>query len=125
MRSSHRASNPVPLPGPPDPPGKAPDPHDEGDFEVPDTRSLLDEFMPKLSQSVDEDYKNLSALLKTLPDPSVHTVPIAIPVAEAREKGLIPKAEEWRASWQVLLYHWHSCIDILSTIINDLVGRDV
>ena len=35
----------VPLPGPPDPPDMAPDPHDEGDFEGPDTRSLMDEFM--------------------------------------------------------------------------------
>ena len=49
--------------------------------------------MAKLSHSVDDDYKNLSALLKTLPDPSVHTGPIPIPVAEAREKGLIPKAD--------------------------------
>ena len=73
---------------------------------------------------MDDGYKKLSALLKTLPDPSVHTGPIAIPVAEAREKGLIPKtADEWRANWRVLLYH--SCIDILSTQINDLVGRDV
>ncbi len=35
----------VPLPGPPDPPDMAPDPHDEGDFKGPDTRSLIDEFM--------------------------------------------------------------------------------
>jgi len=32
-------------------------------------------------------------LLATLPDPSVYTGPLAIPVAEAREKGLIPKAD--------------------------------
>ena len=42
FRGSHRAGNPVPLPGPPDPPGTAPDPHDERDFEVPNTCSLLD-----------------------------------------------------------------------------------
>ena len=92
FRGSHSAGNPVPLPVPPDPPGTAPDPHDEEDFEGPDTRSLMDGFMAKLSQSVDDDYKNLSALLKTLPYPSVHTGPIAIPVAEACEKGLNPKA---------------------------------
>ena len=75
------------------PPDMAPDPHDDGDFEGPDTRSLLDEFMAKMSQSVNNDYKNLHALLETLPDPSVDTGPVAIPVAEAREKGLIPKID--------------------------------
>ena len=45
FRGSHRAGDSVPLPGPPDPPDMAPDPHDEGDFEGPDTRSLMDEFM--------------------------------------------------------------------------------
>ena len=56
FRGSRRAGNPVPLPGHPDPPSTAPDPHDEWDFEVPDTRSLLDAFMAKLLQSVDDDY---------------------------------------------------------------------
>ena len=93
FRGSHRAGDSVPLPGPPDPPDMAPDPHDDGDFEGPDTRSLLDEFMAKMAQSVNDDYKNLHALLATLPDPSVDTGPVAIPVAEAREKGLIPKAD--------------------------------
>ena len=93
FRGSHRAGDSVPLPGPPDPPDMAPDPHDEGDFEGPDTRSLLGEFMAKMAQSVNDDYKNLHALLATLPDPSVDTGPVAIPVAEAREKGLIPKAD--------------------------------
>ena len=51
----------------------APDPHDEGDFECPDTRSLMDEFMAKMAQSVNDDYKNLHALLATLPHPSVDT----------------------------------------------------
>ena len=45
FRGSHQAGDSVPLPGPPDPPDMAPDPHDEGDFEGPDTRSLMDEFM--------------------------------------------------------------------------------
>ena len=93
FRGSHRAGDSVPLPGPPHPPDMAPDPHDDGDFEGPDTRSLLDEFMAKMSQSVNNDYKNLHALLETLPDPSVDTGPVAIPVAEAREKGLIPKID--------------------------------
>ena len=53
----------------------------------------MDEFMAKMAQSVNNEYKNLHALLATLPDPSVYTGPLAIPVAEAREKGLIPKAD--------------------------------
>jgi len=68
----------VPLPGPPDPPDMAPYPHDEGDFEGPDTCSLMDEFMAKMAQSVNDEYKNLHALLATLPDPSVDTGPVAI-----------------------------------------------
>ena len=30
FRGSHRAGDSVPLPGPPDPPDMAPDPHDDG-----------------------------------------------------------------------------------------------
>ena len=93
FRGSHRAGDSVPLPGPPDPPDMAPDPHDDGDCEGTDTRSLLDEFMAMMTQSVNDDYKNLHALLATLPDPSVDTGPVAIPVAEAREKGLILMAD--------------------------------
>ena len=78
FRGSHRAGDSVPLPGPPHPPDMAPDPHDDGDFEG------MYEFMAKMLQSVNDDYKNLHALLATLPDPSVDTGPVAIPVAEAR-----------------------------------------
>ena len=35
----------------------------------------------------------------------------------------VSQTDEWRANRRVRLYH--SCIDILSTKINDLVGRDV
>ena len=56
----------------------APDPHDEGDFKGPDTHSLMHEFMAKMAQSVNDEYKNLHALLATLPDPSVNTGPVAI-----------------------------------------------
>ncbi len=81
----HLAGNPAPLPGPPDPSETAPDPHDEGDFEAPDTRSLLDEFMAKLSKSVDDEYRPLSALLDSLPDPSGYSGASAIPVPDARD----------------------------------------
>ena len=68
FRGSHRAGDSVPLPGPPHPPDMAPpdmapDPHDDGDFEGPDTRSLLDEFMAKMSQSVNDDYKSVAVSL--------------------------------------------------------------
>ena len=38
----------------------------------------MDEFMAKMAQSVNNEYKNLHALLATLPDPSVDTGPVAI-----------------------------------------------
>ena len=62
IRGSHRAVNPAsaPLPGRPDPPDTVPDLRDERDFEVPDTRSLLDEFLSKMSKSVDDEYRTLS-----------------------------------------------------------------
>ena len=40
FRGSHRAGDSVPLPGPPHPPDMAPDPHDDGDFEGPDTQDV-------------------------------------------------------------------------------------
>ena len=51
FRGSHRAGDSVPLPSPPD---MAPYPHDDGDFEGPCTRSLLDEFMAKMAQSLSQ-----------------------------------------------------------------------
>ena len=48
FRCSHQAGDSVPLPGPPDPPDMAPDPHDEEDFEGNNTSSLMDEFMSKI-----------------------------------------------------------------------------
>ncbi len=65
--SLHSTVNPAPLPGYPDLPDTAPDPEDERDYEVPDTRSLLDEFHAKMSRSVDNEYMPLFALLKTIP----------------------------------------------------------
>ena len=42
---SHRAGDSVPLPGPPDPPDMAPDPHDEEDFEGPTVQILVPSWM--------------------------------------------------------------------------------
>ena len=44
FRGSHRAGDSVPLPDPPDPLDMAPDPHDELDFEGPDTRASITEY---------------------------------------------------------------------------------
>ncbi len=49
FRGLHRAGNPAP----PDPPETVPDLCYERDFGVSDTRSLLDEFLSKMSKSVD------------------------------------------------------------------------
>ena len=38
----------------------------------------MHEFMAKMAQSVNDEYKNLRALLATLPDPSVDTGPVTI-----------------------------------------------
>ena len=108
FRGSHRAGDSVPLSGPPNPPDMAPDPHDEGDFEGPDTRSLLDEFMAKMTQSV-ASKAYAWRLLGMMPAIS--------------KTATVSQTDEWRANHRVRLYH--SCIDILSTRINDLVGRDV
>ena len=95
FRGSHRVVNPAsaPLPGPPDPPDTVPDLCDERSFDVPETRSLLDEFLSKMSKSVDDEYRTLSDLLATIPNPSGYARVSALSVSEAREKGLIPKAD--------------------------------
>jgi hypothetical protein len=91
FRGLHRACNPAP--GLPDPPDTVPDLCYERDFEVPDTRSVLDEFLSKMSKSGDDEYRTLSDLLATIPNPRGYARAIALSVSEAREKGLIPKAD--------------------------------
>jgi hypothetical protein len=92
---SHCVFNPAsaPLPGPPDPPDTVPDLCYERDFDVPDTRSLLDEFLSKMSKSVDDEYRTLSDLLATIPDPSGYARASALTVSDARENGLMPKPD--------------------------------
>ena len=74
-----------------------PDPDDTADFELPDQQTLIDAFTAGLSKESQHDFRSLSALLATLPDPSPsssHAPVEAIPVAEARERGLIPEASD-------------------------------
>ncbi len=60
---------------------------------------LIDAFTAGLSKESQHDFQvcSLSALLATLPDPSTslsHGHVEAIPVAEARERSLIPEASD-------------------------------
>ena len=67
-----------------------PDPVDDADFELPDGNTLVEAFMAGLAKEVDNDYKGLSKLLASLPDPSAsHSQPEALSYSEARSKGLV------------------------------------
>jgi hypothetical protein len=67
-------------------------------------QSLIDAFMDGLCKESQHDFRRLSTLLASLPDPSlshgqVMTVPVTgqvmvMPVTEARERGLIPEASD-------------------------------
>ena len=46
-----------------------PDPDDTADFELPDQQTLIDAFTAGLSKESQHDFRSLSALLATLPDP--------------------------------------------------------
>jgi hypothetical protein len=71
-----------------------PDPHDEADFDVPNTQSVLETFMSKLSKQTDDEYRSLSVLLDSLPDPSSSNNVNAITAAAAKEMGVIPEADD-------------------------------
>jgi hypothetical protein len=72
-----------------------PDPYDAADFDLPDQQALIDAFMAGLSKESQYDFRGLSALLATLPDPSLsHGLVEALSVTEAREKSLIPQASD-------------------------------
>ena len=92
--SGFHDDHPAQLSGPPVPPETTPDPHDEMDFDVPDTRFLLDEFMAKLSKSVDDEYRTatLSAIFETLRVLAGYPKASAIAVPDDRDKRLISKA---------------------------------
>ena len=71
------------------------DPNDDEDFELPDQQALFDAFMDGLSKESDTDFRGLSSLLATLPDPSLsHAEVEAMSITDARELGLIPEASD-------------------------------
>ena len=77
------------------PDGHLPDPDDTADFDLPDQQALIDAFTAGLCKESQHDFRSLSTLLATLPDPSTNHGPVeAIPVTEARVRGLIPEASE-------------------------------
>jgi hypothetical protein len=84
---------------PPTPPSDAlednvPDVHDEADFDIPNTQAVLERFMSNMSKLANDEYMPLSDLLDSLPDPSIYTTNKSITAAAAREKGVIPEADE-------------------------------
>ena len=85
FRGSHRPTAP-PSYGTSD---NVPDPHDEADFDIPDTQSVLETFMSKLSKQTEQQYRSLSALLESLPDPSSSNNVNTTTAAAAKEKGQI------------------------------------
>ncbi len=67
-----------------------PDPVDDADFKLPNGNTLVEAFMAGLAKEVDNDYRGLSKLLASLPDPSAsHSQPEALSYYEARSKGLV------------------------------------
>jgi hypothetical protein len=68
-----------------------PDPHDDEDFELPDQQTIIDAFMNGRCKESQHDFRRLSTLLASLPDPSLsHGQVMTMPDTEAREQGLIP-----------------------------------
>ena len=63
-----------------------PDQHDEADFDIPDTQSVLETFMSKLLKQTDNEYQSLSVLLDSLPDPSNSNTAKSMTAAAATEK---------------------------------------
>ena len=93
FRGRHQAlPDPIPQDMPDD---HRQDPDNAADFELPDHQELIDAFMAGLSKESQHDYRGISALLAKLPDPShSHGQVEAMPVSEARERGLISEACE-------------------------------
>ena len=71
-----------------------PDQHDEADFDIPDTQSVLETFMSKLLKQTEYEYLSLSVLLDSLPDPSSSNNSKSMTAAAAREKGVILEADK-------------------------------
>jgi hypothetical protein len=75
------------------PDNDCPDPNDLQDFELPDQQTLIDAFLHGLSKQSDCEFRGLSHLLSSLPDPSLGQGQVeTVPVTVARECGVIPEA---------------------------------
>ena len=69
------------------------DPNDLQDFELPDQQTLIDAFLRGLCKESECEFRGLSHLLASLPDPSLGQGQVeAVPVTVARERGVIPEA---------------------------------
>ena len=71
-----------------------PEPYEDADMDVPNTQALLDAFMSNMSKLADAEYHGLSVLLDSLPDPSSFPPAKTMTAAMAKERGLIPEADE-------------------------------
>jgi hypothetical protein len=72
----------------------APAASDEPDFDIPDTQAVLEKFMLNMSKLADDEYRSLSDLLDSLPDPSSYTTAKSTTTAAARENSVILEADE-------------------------------
>jgi hypothetical protein len=123
FRGRHQARlDPVPQDMPDD---HRPDPDDAADFELPDQQELIDSFMAGLYKERQHDCRGLSAFLG-------QARVEAMPVTEARERGLIPKASEQTlqafSSTEMKLYkhatNYKWTIDELIATINLIKSTD-
>ena len=64
-------------------------------MDIPDQQALMDAFMAGLAKESDSDYRSLSTLLATLPDPTgTHAEVESMSFAEATARGCIPAASD-------------------------------
>jgi hypothetical protein len=85
----HSRPDPVPQDIPDD---VLPDQDDLADFELPYQQSLIDVFLDVMCKESDHEFRSLSHLLASLPDPSLSQGQIeAVPVMVTRERGAIPE----------------------------------
>ncbi len=64
-----------------------PDVHDEADFDISDTKAVLERFMSHMSKLADVEYQALSDLLDSLPDPSSFTTAKSMTAAAVAREG--------------------------------------
>ena len=61
---------------------------------------MIDAFLDGLCKESDHEFRGLSHLLASLPDPSLSQGQVeAVPVTVARERGVIPEASQCTTCW--------------------------